>query len=130
MNANKIIYPELSYKVMGVLFDVHSQLGNRLQEKYYQRAVTRGLKEFEIPFQEQVLVRLEYKGEPIGRYFVDFVVDRKIALDIKALPKRRKEDYDQMLAYLNVLNLKLGIVANFRTSRLTYKRLVNPKFGL
>lgn len=112
---------------MGVLFDVHKKLGNRLQEKYYQRAVAKGLQKAGIPFKEQVLARLLYENQPIGRYFLDFVIDDKIALDIKAKPKTGKEDYDQLLAYLNVLGLKLGIVVNFRRSRLVYKRLVNPR---
>lgn len=128
MEANKkIIYSELSYKLMAVLFDVHRKLGNRLQEKYYQRAVALGLRKAGIPFREQVKVDLKYEGESLGRYFLDFVIDDKMALEIKTRPKVDKESYDQLLAYLAVLKLKLGIIANFRTRRLTYKRLVNAK---
>ncbi len=123
----RIIYPRLSYKVVGVLFDVHRKLGNRLQEKYYQRAIALGFKKANIPFKEQALVQLEYESEPIGRYFVDFVISNKIALDIKAVPKTSKHDYDQMLAYLHVLKLKLGVIANFRAQNLTFKRLVNSR---
>lgn len=70
---------------------------------------------------------MKYTDEDIGKYFLDFVVDGKIALEIKTTPMLKQEYFNQLLAYLNSANLKLGIIANFRTERLTYKRLVNPK---
>ena len=126
-DKNQLIYPDLSYQVMGALFRVHRKLGNSYQEKYYQRAVEVELKKERIPFKREVMIRLDYADENIGRYFLDFVIDEKIALEIKATPSIKQEYLSQVLAYLNSANLKLGIVANFRTSRLTYKRLVNPK---
>lgn len=131
MKANeqmgKIIYPDLSYKLMGVLFKVHRKLGNTYQEKYYQRAIEVELASNSIPFKREFLVRLDYANESIGRYFLDFVVEEKIALEVKTVPFLKQEYLNQVLAYLDVTYLKLGIVANFRTNRLTYKRLVNPK---
>ena len=130
-NANarmsEIIYPELSYKIMGVLFKVHRRLGNSYQEKYYQRAIEVELNLEKISFKREVLVKLSYSDESIGRYFLDFTVEDKIALEIKTVPFLRQEYLNQVLAYLDAAKLKLGIVANFRTNRLTYKRLVNPR---
>ena len=125
--TNDLIYPELSYQIMGVLFRVHRKLGNSYQEKYYQRAVEVGLKKEKIPYKREVLVRLSYADEQIGRYYLDFVIDGKIALEIKTVPSLKQEYLKQVLAYLDATNLKLGIVANFRTNRLTYRRLVNPR---
>ena len=127
INANELIYPELSYKLMGVLFKVHRRLGNSYQEKYYQRAIEVELKKENIPYKREVLVKLDYGDESIGRYFLDFVIDDKIALEVKTVPILKQEFLNQVLAYLNVANFKLGIVANLRTNRLTYKRLVNPR---
>ena len=123
----KLIYPELSYKLMGVLFRVHRRLGNSYQEKYYQRAIEIELKKENISYKREVLIKLDYEDESIGRYFLDFVVNGKIALEIKTVPFLKLEFLNQVLAYLNAANLKLGIVANFRTNRLSYKRLVNPR---
>lgn len=128
MEANKdIVYPELSYQIVGVMFEVHKALGNRLQEKYYQKAVALGLSRAGLSFKEQVVVPIEYAGQSIGRYFLDFVIEDKVALELKTLPKLDKESYDQVLAYLNVLRLKLGILVNFRTQSLSFKRLINPR---
>lgn len=127
---SELIYPKLSYQLMGVLFRVHRKLGNSYQEKYYQRAVEVELKKEQISYKREVAIKLDYADESIGRYFLDFVIDGKIALEIKAVPFLKKEYLNQVLAYLDVANLKLGIVANFRTNRLTYKRLVNPRVKL
>ena len=127
MDANNLIYPDLSYKIMGVLFKVHRKLGNSYQEKYYQRAIESEFQNENIPFKREVLIRLNYGNQDIGKYFLDFVVDAKIALEIKTVPFLRQEYLNQVLAYLNAANLKLGIVANFRSNRLTYRRLVNPR---
>lgn len=125
-----LIYPELSYQIMGVLFKVHRELGNSYQEKYYQRAIAIGLKNAKLPYQKEVMVNLSFNNQKIGKYFLDFVIDGKIALEIKAAPFLKDEYLNQVLAYLNAANLKLGIVANFRTNRLTYRRLVNPRVKL
>ena len=125
--TGKLIYPELSYQVMGVLFRVHRRLGNTYQEKYYQRAIEVELKKEKIPYKKEFLIRLNYADVKIGRYFLDFVIDEKIALEVKTTPALKQTYLKQVLAYLDAANLKLGIVANFRTNRLTYKRLVNPK---
>lgn len=123
----KVIYPDLSYKLMGVLFKVHRRLGNSYQEKYYQRAIELEFKNEQIPYDREFLVRLNYRDNNIGKYFLDFVIDGRIALEVKTVPFLRQEYLNQVLAYLDAAQLKLGIIANFRTNRLTYKRLVNPR---
>ena len=124
---NGLIYPDLSYKLMGILFKVHRKLGNSYQEKYYQRAIESELKSQKIDYNRELLIRLNYDGTDIGKYFLDFVIDRKIALEIKAVPVLKDQYFNQVLAYLDSAKLKLGIIANFRPERLFYKRLVNPR---
>ena len=129
MNTNEriLIYPDLSYKLMGILFKIHRELGNSYQEKYYQRAIALALDEANIPYKKEVEIELTFNNQNIGKYFLDFVIDNKIALETKTVPIIRDEYYKQVLAYLDAANLKLGIVANFRSKRLTYKRLINPR---
>lgn len=125
-NENKIIYPELSYKIVGILFEVHTKLGNRYQEKYYQRAIESDLKAKNIKYSKELAVNLMYGKEKIGKYFFDFLIEDKIILEIKAIPCFKISDYKQVSAYLKSKNIKLGILANFRTEKLTYKRILNP----
>ena len=77
---SELIYPELSYKLMGILFKVHRKLGNVYQEKYYQRAIEVELKNNNLPYKKEVSVNLAYDQNNIGKYFLDFVIDNKICL--------------------------------------------------
>lgn len=125
----KLIYPKLSYQLMGVLFKVHSKLGSSYQEKYYQRAIKKELEKQKIPFKREMQIKLSYEEEKIGDYYLDFVIDDKIVLEVKAVPFIKKEWTNQVIAYLVSTGLTLAIVANFRTPKLTYKRYVNPNLG-
>lgn len=128
-NTNsKLIYPELSYEIIGILFKVHSELGNKYQEKYYQRAISVEFEKKKINFKKELMVDLMYDGNKIGRYFLDFLVDNKIVLEIKAIDRFRISDFKQVEGYLKSNNIKLGILANFRTERLTHTRVLNPNF--
>jgi len=128
MNTNKrIIYADLSYKIMGALFNVHNKLGSSYQEKYYQRAIATEFQNQTIPFIREKEIMLGYGNQGIGKYLLDFIIDNKIALEIKTVPFLKDDFIRQLLAYLVSANLKLGIIANFRTQKLTYKRVVNPK---
>lgn len=126
----QIIYPELSFQIMGILFDVHNSLGNELQEKIYQQAVAERLRKENIPFTKEFHLPIQDQMRPIGKYFLDFLIDRKIALELKVMPSLTDSHIRQLLAYLQVARLKLGIIANFRTRLLTYKRVVNPSVQL
>lgn len=128
MNANsKIIYPELSYQIVGILFEVHKALGNRYQEKYYQRALEVKFKNNKIAYKKELAVDLTIDGERIGKYFLDFLIDEKIVLELKAKPGFTKNDYKQVQSYLSSKNLKLGILANFYPQSLEFQRILNSK---
>ena len=123
----ELIYPELSYIMMGILFEVHNKLGTKYQEKHYQRAIEIKLKELKISYQKEAKVVINFGKEKIGKLFVDFVVDNKIVLEIKKIPKITEDHIKQVLRYLNTLNLKLGIIANFQHQKLEYIRVLNSR---
>lgn len=113
---------------MGILFSVQNELGNRYQEKYYQRAIEQGLKDSNLQFQKEIEVDLMFNGKRIGKYFLDFLIENAIILEVKTVPYLRPKDFKQVLAYLVSRNIELGILANFRTDTLTYKRILNSRF--
>jgi len=125
LKRKDLLYPELSYQLIGILFEVSNELGYGYQEKYYQRAINAKLKEINLSFKEQVPVKLEFQENEIGRYFLDFVIEDKIALEIKKEDKFLKTNIDQLFAYLKATGLKLGILANFTKRGLQFKRVVN-----
>ncbi len=125
LDKTKIVHPELSYQIVGLLFEVHNSLGNRYQEKYYQRAVEVKLKGKKISYKREVEVDLTIDNEKIGKYFLDFLIDNKVILELKVKPVLTKNDYRQIRAYLQACNLKLGILVNFYGESLKYNRILN-----
>ena len=76
------------------------------------------------------MVKISYQGGDLGRYFIGFVIDNKIALEIKSADYFKRTFIAQVLAYLVASELKLGIIVNFNSNKLLSKRLVNPKIQL
>lgn len=130
INKKKIIdlvYPQLSYKIIGILFSVFNGLGYGYQEKYYQKAIATLLKEKGVNFKEQVYAPVEFKENKIGCYYLDFLIENKLVLEIKKGERFSKSNIEQVYAYLKRFNLKLGIIANFTRKGLKFKRIVNIK---
>ena len=124
-NKGKLVYPELSYMLMGILFEVHNKLGTKYQEKHYQKAVEIKLKELNLPYEREVKANIEFGKESLGEFFIDFIIDNKIILEIKKVWKITQDDIKQVLRYLKATKLKLGIIANFKHKRLEYRRILN-----
>lgn len=120
----ELVHEKLSYKLVGILFKVYNQLGGGYQEKYYQRAIALELKNQDIDFKEQVFVPLNYREEGIGRYFLDFIIDNKIVLEIKVAPRFYLRDVKQILSYLKETGLVLGILVTFNKGELKFKRIL------
>lgn len=127
LKRKDLIYPELSYQIVGILFEIFKQLGSSYQEKYYQKAIAIELKRCGLKYKEQVSISLDYKGEKIGNYFLDFLIEDKIILEIKKDKNFSRKNIEQVMAYLNAFNLKLGILANFTKDGLKFKRILNLK---
>lgn len=124
-NTNKIIYPKLSYVLMGILFEVHNKLGNKYQEKHYQKAIEIKLRELDIPYKKEAKIDVSFGRERLGEFFIDFIIDNKIILETKMVWTITKDDIKQVLRYLKSTNLRLGIIANFRHKQLEYRRVLN-----
>lgn len=122
-----LVYKELSYEIVGILYEVYKKLGGGYQEKYYQRAISLKLKKNNLKFKEQICIDLKVENESIGKYFLDFLIEDKIILEIKAAPKFYDRDIKQVLGYLKSTNLDLGILANFNRNELVYKRILKGK---
>ncbi len=122
-----LVYPELSYKIVGILFAVWSNVGSNHKEIFYQLAVAQDLKLSKLIFVEQLPAKISYKGKIIGKYFFDFLIEDKIILEIKVRDYFSKKDIGQLYAYLKAKNLKLGIIAHFSKTGVKFKRILNVK---
>jgi len=127
LKRHDILYPEESYKIIGILFDVYNHLGPGHHEKYYQRAVSYELHKRGIGFKEQLFVPILYRGKTIGRQYFDFLVDDKIVLELKKGSRFSRRHIEQVSEYLKSSGYKLAIIANFGGKGITFKRIVNFK---
>lgn len=125
LKRKDLLYPELSYKIVGVLFDVFNSLGYHYQEKYYQRAISQVFNDLGVIYREQVYTPIEFRGRNIGNYLFDFLIDNKIILEIKRGDKFSRNDIIQTLAYLKRSGLSLAILARFSSRGIQYKRILN-----
>jgi GxxExxY protein len=125
LKRKDLIYPELSYKIIGCAFDVYNSLGSGHHERYYQRALAEAFSNENLKFQQQISFPLKYKNKIIGRGFLDFLVENKIIVEIKKSDKFSKSHIDQVVEYLKMSNLKLAILINFGKQGVTFRRIVN-----
>jgi len=122
-----LIYSDECYKIVGILIDVYKKIGHGLREKDYQTAVAYQLEKNDYIFEEQVQAFLTLDDKKIRRYFLNFLIDNKIVLEIKAKEKFYDDNIAQVYSYLKSTNLKLGIIANFTKRGVQFKRIVNLK---
>jgi GxxExxY protein len=108
--------------------EVHKILGNGFQEVIYQRALGKELSFRGLNFAREFEMSIYYKGEKIGTRRVDFLVENVISVELKAITKLEEVHLAQAINYLEAYNLEIGLLINFGTKSLEFKRLINPKF--
>ena len=120
----KYKYSELTSQVIGCAMEVHKYLGNGFQEVIYQRALAIELELQGIGFKREVEMELFYKGERIGTRRVDFLIDDKIILEIKAIIKLEDVHLAQAINYIEAYGLEVGLLINFGSKSLEFKRVM------
>jgi GxxExxY protein len=119
-------YKDITEKIIGASFEVHKFLGNGFQEVIYQRALAWELSQNGLTYNREIEQDIFYKElpEPIGTRRADFVVDGKILVELKAIIQLEDVHIAQVLNYLKAYRLEVGLLINFGTKSLTFKRLV------
>lgn len=120
-----LLYPNETYRIMGVLFDVWNQIGWGHRERVYQNACAVAFKKALIPFKKEVHIPVFYRGEKISHSLSDFLLFDCIILEIKVRSFFRLGDIRQCYRYLKESNMKLAIIAHFTKDGVKFKRIVN-----
>lgn len=127
LERKDLIFPELSYKIIGCAYDVFNSIGGGHKEVVYQKAMFVALKEIGLNFTEQLYYPVKYNNVVVGKNFFDFHVEEKIIVELKSTSRFTKPHYDQVLNYLNVSDIKLALLISFGKEEVRCKRVVNFK---
>jgi GxxExxY protein len=123
---HELKYRDITEKIIGASFEVHKFLGNGFQEVIYQRALAWELTQAGLAFAREIEQAIFYKDlpEPIGRRRADFVVDGRVLVELKAVIELEDVHLAQVLNYLKAYRLEVGLLINFGSKSLTFKRLI------
>jgi GxxExxY protein len=121
-------YRETTEKIIGAAMKVHAALGNGFQEVIYQRALAIEFTHIELPFEREFNMKVFYKNIEVGERRVDFLVEGKIMVELKALVNLESVHLAQAKNYLEAYNVEVGLLINFGAQSLQFKRLENQKF--
>ena len=122
-------YSELTGKIIRCAMSVHSTLRNGFQEVIYQRALEIEMVDQGISFVRELEMPIYYKTQRIGTRRVDFLVENCISVELKALIQLKDVHLAQAINYLEAYNLEVGLLINFGSNSLEFKRLTNKKFN-
>ncbi len=115
---------ELTYKINGAVFEVNRILGAGFLEKVYENALLLELRNMGLNAKAQVPINISYKGEIVGEYFADIVVESTVIIELKAVESLQKIHEAQLLNYLKVTKYEIGLLVNFTHPKAKIKRFV------
>lgn len=128
MTNEKYKYSDITSKIIGCAMTVHNSLGNGFQEVIYQRALAIEMELAGLAFDREFEMPIYYRMTQIGIRRVDFFVENKISVEIKAISELDNTHLAQAINYLEAYNLEIGLLINFGENSLKFKRLENKKF--
>lgn len=123
--GEEYLYEELTYKIIGASYSVYNQLGFGHREKVIQRAHEIEYENAGLSFKKECCVKIMYDGRIIAKYYLDFVVEDKIVVELKLANEFYTKDIKQVLSYLKANNLRLGLLIIFNKEGVSIKRIIN-----
>jgi GxxExxY protein len=119
-----ILHQELTQDIIGAAFDVHNALGCGLLEKVYENALAHelGLRKHMVTPQKEFTVT--YKDKEVGVYYADLVVDDSIVVEVKSVSALEDVHRAQLLNYLRISGIRVGMLLNFARPKLKFERLI------
>ena len=124
---SKLIYENLSNQILGAAFTVHSVLGPGLLESLYHNAMCVELRERHINYECQSPYAVFFKGEKIGNFYADLVIEKRIIVELKAVKTIQDFMEAQIINYLKISNISVGYLINFNSISLVWKRFYHQR---
>jgi GxxExxY protein len=118
-------YSDITEKIIGAAIKVHNTLGNGFQEVIYQRALAIEMQCQNLNYKREKEMEIFYNGQQIGTRRVDFFVEEKIMVELKAIAELDDSHLAQAINYLEAYNMNVGLLINFGSKNLQFKRVIN-----
>ena len=115
---------DITYTINGAVFEVNKVLGAGFLEKVYEKALIIELLVRGLRAESQVPIEVIYKGEVVGEYFADIVVEGQVIIELKAVEQLQKIHEAQLLNYLKATGYKIGLLINFTHPKAEIKRFI------
>ncbi|HPT46439.1 MAG TPA: GxxExxY protein [Candidatus Rifleibacterium sp.] len=122
--SEDLLFESETGAIIGAAIEVINTIGHGLLEKPYEKALAVEFSLQGIPFDRQQRFAVEYKGHLVGEYIPDLIAFDQIIVEIKTVDKIGANEIGQMINYLHLAKLKVGLIINFRHARLEWKRIV------
>lgn len=124
MKGPKYPEAELTKKIIGLAFDLFNEIGAGFPEKVYQNGLAEKLREADMNFVREKYCRIDLNGKRIGHFLVDFVVKDKVVVELKSRNELFRRDMAQVINYLKINQLKIGLILLFADKQVKIKRLI------
>ncbi len=122
-NSGLLLQEEV-FQIVGAAIEVHNQVGHGFHEKPYENALAVEFSLRNSPWQQQRIFEIEYKGQKIGTFIPDLIAFNMVIVDAKVIDHIADAERGQMLNYLRISKLRVGVLLNFKRPRLEWKRIV------
>ena len=119
----KLLYEDITSKILAACFEVINELGSGFLESVYEKALIIALKQSGVRATSQAPLGVFFRGENVGDFIADLIVEDKVIVEIKAVKALAPEHQAQLINYLKVTHIKVGLLVNFGRPKLEYKRL-------
>ena len=120
-----LIEGELTEKILGAAFKVHSTLGMGFLERVYENALVVELSRMQLPIEQQRAMKVTYEGVIVGDFFADLIVDGRVLLECKAISNLESAHEAQLMNYMRITKTQVGYLLNFgHKDKLEWKRII------
>jgi GxxExxY protein len=120
-------HEDLTHRIIAAAMHVYNKLGSGFNEALYDRAMHVALEMQGLGFEPQKAVEIFFEGAAVGLYYLDFLVEGKVVVELKALPELNSSHLAQTITYLTGTGCRVGLLINFGTSKLEWRRVYPPK---
>lgn len=123
----KFLYEDLTRKIIRALYNVYNRMGYGYREKEFQKAAEEEFKRLGLRFKRELYCRLFYGNSQISRFYLDFLVEDRVVVELKVAEEFYKKHFDQVMTYLKTNHLQLDLLVIFTRHKVLVKRIINQK---